>query len=189
MKNETEKRRHRRKQAVMQRTEHERRHEAVRRAARRIGNETGEHPKKQLILFTLCKWTTLHSIKQMATNISWEEMKIECQFYGTKYIKKKYLMASSTTVATKWKWRLLLEEIFTIFRRHLEKTDQPHFTNFKNIIRSYNPALSFALMDAAMADPSDRGQYCFRVNVQIYSSIRRTAQTLCAVLYRWLCNR
>ena len=44
----------------------------------------------------------------------------------------------------------------------------PHYTNFKENIRSYNSALSFASMGAQIADSHGRGPYCFRVHGQIH---------------------
>ena len=43
-----------------------------------------------------------------------------------------------------------------------------HYRNFKDNIRSYNSALSFASMGAQIADPTGHGPYCFRVHGQIY---------------------
>ncbi|GBM28947.1 hypothetical protein AVEN_232040-1 [Araneus ventricosus] len=40
--------------------------------------------------------------------------------------------------------------------------------HFKNNIRSYNSALSFASMGAQIVPPTGRGAYCFRIRGQIY---------------------
>ncbi|GFY40915.1 helitron_like_N domain-containing protein [Trichonephila inaurata madagascariensis] len=40
--------------------------------------------------------------------------------------------------------------------------------HFKNNIRSYNSALSFASMGAQIVPPAGRGAYCFRIHGQIY---------------------
>ncbi|GFY42145.1 uncharacterized protein TNIN_261951 [Trichonephila inaurata madagascariensis] len=40
--------------------------------------------------------------------------------------------------------------------------------HFKKNIRSYNNALSFALMGTQIVPPADRGAYCFRIHGQFY---------------------
>ena len=50
----------------------------------------------------------------------------------------------------------------------LSNPQHPDYKNFKENIRSYNSALSFASMGCNLAEPCGTGPYCFRVHGQIY---------------------
>lgn len=111
-------------------------------------------------------------------------LNIICQFCGSKnFIGERPSDGKFTSCCRKGKVKLPkimdvhgVEQVYPGFlRRLLSDTNSPRHRHFKENIRSYNSAVSFASMGAKIIDLPGRGPYVFKVHGQTY---HRTSHTL-----------
>ena len=98
------------------------------------------------------------------------EMEIECQFCGSfNFLQERPKDGKFNNCCHKGKVLVHVQQEYPQYLRQIiSDPEHMHYRNFRDNIRSYNSALSFASMGAQIADPTGHGPYCFRVHGQIY---------------------
>lgn len=100
-----------------------------------------------------------------------------CQFCGSRnFASERPIDGKFTSCCRKGRVKLPklmsesgIELIYPDFLRTLlSDIDNPNCSNFRELIRSYNSAVSFASMGAKIMDVPGRGPYVFKVHGQTY---------------------